>query len=226
MARGGARRSEKHKQKIIRILIVDDHEVVRIGLHALLSLVPGFQIVGEAETALQALALAKSQHPDVVLLDIRLPDRSGVETCRELLAMSSDIRTLFLTSYADDETVLAAVLSGAHGYVLKEIDTPSLVSAIRTVASGHSLLHPKVTKRTIGWLRSLGDPTGRPNTANLSQQERRVLTLLSKGNTNKEIAAALKLSDKTVKNYLANAFAKLQVSRRSQAAALFISRYE
>ncbi len=210
----------------IRILVVDDHEVVRIGLQSVLRLARGLEIVGEAASKADALAQVRSLTPDLVLMDIRLPDGSGVDACREIRAVSPQTRILFLTSYTDDETVLAAILSGAHGYILKEIDTKSLLQAIRTVAAGHSLLHPEVTKRTIQWLHLLADPHSERTAPALSDQERRVLVLLAEGKTNKEIAAALDLSDKTVKNYLANAYEKLQVSRRSEAAAVFSRKYK
>ncbi len=210
----------------IRILVVDDHEVVRIGLQSVLRLARGLEIVGEAATKADAVAQVRSLTPDLVLMDIRLPDGSGVDACREIRAVSPQTRILFLTSYTDDETVLAAILSGAHGYILKEIDTKSLLQAIRTVAAGHSLLHPEVTKRTIQWLHLLAGPHSERTAPALSDQERRVLVLLAEGKTNKEIAAALDLSDKTVKNYLANAYEKLQVSRRSEAAAVFSRKYK
>ncbi len=210
----------------VRILVVEDHEVVRIGLQSLLRLARGFEVVGEASTKADAISRVRALSPDLVLMDIRLPDGSGADACREIRAMSPQTRILFLTSYTDDDTVLAAILSGAHGYILKEIDAKSLLQAIRTVAAGHSLLHPEVTKRTIQWLRVLADPHRQPKAPRLSDQERRVLVLLAEGKTNKEIAAALELSDKTVKNYLAHAYEKLQVSRRSEAAAVFSRKYK
>lgn len=217
---------EKRVLDRVRILVVDDHEVVRIGLKAVLRLADGFEVVGEAASRADALAKARALTPDVVLLDIRLSDGSGVDACREIQGVSPRTRTVFLTSYADDETILAALLSGAQGYILKEIDTKGLLESIRTVAAGHSLLHPDVTKRTLRWLRVLADPSHPRTAPRLSEQERRVLALLAEGKTNKEIAAALDLSDKTVKNYLAKAYEKLQVSRRSEAAAVFSRKYD
>ena len=134
---------KKSAHDLIRILLVDDHEVVRIGLRSLLRLAHGFEVVGEASTKADALAKARVLAPDLVLMDIRLPDGSGVDACREIRAVSPQTRILFLTSYTDDQTVLAAILSGAHGYIIKEIETKSLLQAIRTVAAGHSLLHPE-----------------------------------------------------------------------------------
>lgn len=214
------------KTKPIRVLIVDDHEVVRVGLQTLLGLVPGIQVAGEARTMAEAVRETQRSRPDVVLMDIRLPDGSGIDACRDIQCACPDSRVLFLTSYADDDTVLAAILSGAHGYVLKEIGTNALIEAIQTVAGGHSLLHPDVTQQTMKWLRILADPSAKPKSQSLSDQERRVLALVSEGKTNKEIAATLNLSDKTVKNYLGNIYEKLQVTRRSQAAAVFSKQYD
>ncbi len=217
---------QKRAHDRIRIVVVDDHEVVRIGLQSVLRLVDGFEVVGEAANKADALAKIRALTPDLVLMDIRLPDGSGVDACREIRHVSPQTRVLFLTSYTDDDTVLDAIVAGAHGYVLKEIDTESLLQAIRTVAAGHSLLHPEVTKRAMQWLRLLAEPSHNPKAPTLSDQERRVLALLADGKTNKEIAAALELSDKTVKNYLSNAYEKLQVSRRSEAAAVFCRKYK
>ena len=158
----------------------------------------------------------------IVLLDIRLPDRSGVEVCRDIRAECPDTRVLFLTSYADDETILSAVVSGAQGYLLKDANTSVLIEALRTIATGQSLLDPKVTTQALSILRARysGDP--KTKTYSLSPQEERVLKLLAEGKTNKEIAAAMGLSDKTVKNYLANVYDKLHVSRRAQATAVYL----
>ncbi len=214
------------KAKQIRVLIVDDHEVVRVGLQTLLRLVPEMQVVGEAGTMSEAVSQARTLNPNVILMDIRLPDGSGVDACREIRTACPDTKVLFLTSYADEDTVLDAILSGAHGYVLKEIGANSLIEAIQTVAAGHSLLHPEVTEQTMKWLRILADPAAKSKSQPLSEQERRVLALVAEGKTNKEIAADLNLSDKTVKNYLANIYDKLQVSRRSEAAAVYSRKYE
>jgi DNA-binding NarL/FixJ family response regulator len=157
-------------------------------------------------------------------MDVRLPDGSGVDACREILASFPTTRVLILTSYADDDSVLAAVLAGAHGYVLKEIDSASLISAIRAVSEGRSILDPAVTDRALGWLRGLAAGKEMPGVEKLSTQEERVLALIAEGKTNKEIATVLELSDKTVKNYLTNIFQKLHITRRAQAAALFVKR--
>jgi DNA-binding NarL/FixJ family response regulator len=215
------------KNNTIKIFLVDDHEVVRVGLRAVLDRVSGMSVVGEAATQEDAVAGAKRLRPQVVLMDIRLANSdgsSGIEAAREILSCCPGSRVLFLTSYGDEETVQAAVLAGAHGYVLKDIAAESLIAAIRTVASGRSLLDPRVTRRTLDWLRTAAETGGRAKSQPLSPQEERLLPLVAEGKTNKEIAVALNLSDKTVKNYLANMFAKLQITRRAQAAAIFARR--
>jgi two-component system, NarL family, response regulator DevR len=208
----------------VRLLLVDDHEVVRVGLRTVLHNNQGITIVGEAGSKAQALKEAKRLRPDVILMDVRLPDGSGVAACREILSDHPDSRVIFLTSYTDDDSVLAAVLAGAYGYVLKEVDSPALIRAIRTVSTGRSILDPMVTQRALEWIKAVPTDDGAARTSALSPQEERVLALVAEGLTNKEIAASLKLSDKTVKNYLANMFQKLRISRRAQAAALFVKR--
>ncbi|HLZ35194.1 MAG TPA: response regulator transcription factor [Nitrospira sp.] len=209
----------------IRLLLVDDHEVVRIGLRTVLHHNQGITIVGEAGSKAQAVKEAKRLRPDVILMDVRLPDGSGVEACREILSDHPDSRVIFLTSYTDDDSVLAAVLAGAYGYVLKEIDSAALVRAIRTVSTGRSILDPMVAQRALEWIKAVHTADGPSHASALSPQEERVLALVAEGLTNKEIATSLKLSDKTVKNYLANMFQKLHISRRAQAAALFAKRH-
>jgi len=208
----------------VRLLLVDDHEVVRAGLRILLTQHDHVSIVGEVSTVAEAVSCAARLKPDVILMDVRLPDGSGVDACRDILTANPGIRVIFLTSYADDDSVLAAVLAGAHGYVLKEIDSAALLRAIHTVANGQSILDPQVTERALNWLRGIGRTPHLPGTDALSAQEERVLALVAEGHTNKEVAAALNLSDKTVKNYLANVFQKLRITRRAQAAAFFVKR--
>lgn len=208
----------------IRVLLVDDHEVIRVGLRTVLAQNQGITVVGEAGTMTDAILQTQKLKPDVVLMDVRLPDGSGVDACREILGALPDTRVIFLTSYADDDSVLAAVLAGAHGYVLKEIDSPGLLEAIRSVAKGQSILDSTVTERALRWLRGVHDLPAPPGTDQLSSQEERVVALVAEGKTNKEIAVALGLSDKTVKNYLANVFQKLRITRRAQAAAFFVKR--
>lgn len=212
------------KAQAIRVLLVDDHEVIRVGLRTVLSQTQGVTVVGEAGTIAEAIQQTQRLKPDVILMDVRLPDGSGVDACREILGALPGTRVIFLTSYADDDSVLAAVLAGAHGYVLKEIDSSALLEAIRTVANGQSILDSSVTERALRWLRGLHDLPATPGTDELSAQEERVVALVAEGKTNKEIAVALGLSDKTVKNYLANVFQKLRITRRAQAAAFFVKR--
>ena len=207
------------------LLIVDDHAVVRQGLRTLLELEPDFRIVGEADSAAEAVTKTETLHPHVVLLDVKLPDGSGVAACRQILAAAPNTRILMLTSFSDDAMVVDAVQSGAHGYALKDIRISELIQAIRTVARGQGYLDPRVAQQTLHWIRhrtraGSGEPHGR--LTRLSAQERAILPLLAEGKTNKEIAASLKLSDKTVKNYLANIFDKLQVHRRTEAVSWFI----
>lgn len=197
---------------MIRLLLVDDHEMVRAGLRTLLAREPDLEIVGEAASAAEAIAESARAAPDVVLMDMRLPDGSGVEACREILSRQPGVQVLFLTSYAEELARTSTVLAGAAGYLLKDIGYDSLVEAIRTAASGGV-----VTERPPGMVLA---EVLRKATA-LSNQERRVLALVVQGKTNKEIGADLGLSEKTVRNYLSNAFQKLGVSRRSQAAVLF-----
>lgn len=208
----------------ITILLVDDHEVVRIGLRALLDAVPGFRVVGEGATKREAVSAAARLKPTVTLLDIRLPDGSGIDAAREILSSCPNTNVAFLTSYADDDTVLTAVLSGAQGYILKDIGSESLINAVRTVANGKPLLDPRLTNQTRTWIKSLSGSDQMPSTPSLSPQEQRLLPLIAEGHTNKEIAEAMQLSEKTVKNYLANLFSKLHISRRSQAAAFYVRR--
>ena len=206
----------------VTLLIVDDHEVVRTGLRTLFGRSPGVEVIGEADSVASAVAEAARLKPAVVLMDLRLPDGSGVEACREILAARPDTRVLFLTSYGDEDAMLGAVLAGAHGYLLKEIGGDALVQAVKAVAAGQSILDPAATRVIKERLQSLSGPDlhGAMGEA-LSAQEQRVLEQVAQGKTNKEIAAALGLSDKTVKNYLSNIFDKLRISRRSHAAAIF-----
>jgi two-component system, NarL family, response regulator DevR len=212
------------KTQVIRVLLVDDHEVIRVGLRTVLGQTLGVTVVGEAGTMAEAILQTQRLKPDVILMDVRLPDGSGIDACREILGALPGIRVIFLTSYADDDSVLAAVLAGAHGYVLKEIDSSALLEAIRSVAKGQSILDSSVTERALRWLRGLHDLPAASGTDQLSSQEERVVALVAEGKTNKEIAVALGLSDKTVKNYLANVFQKLRITRRAQAAAFFVKR--
>lgn len=205
----------------IRVLLVDDSEVVRMGLRTLLGIEPTLQVVGEAVNVASGVEASRRLKPDVVLLDIRLPDGSGIDACRQILKATSDTRVLILTSVIEESTVDDAIRAGAHGYVLKEIDGRALITAIRDVAGGRSILDPAITARVLQLVKTGSTGSTRDALALLSPQERRVLALIAEGCTNKEVAARLGLSEKTVKNYLSTVFEKLHVSRRAEAAALF-----
>jgi two-component system, NarL family, response regulator DevR len=215
-----------NKSKPIRLVIVDDHEVVRIGLCAFLNLTPGITVVGQGTCMEEAKKLCYRLKPDLALLDIRLPDGSGVEAAREILGRCPNTRVLFLTSFADDHTVLEAILSGAHGYILKDIASRALVRAIRTVASGQALIDSRLTKHTLDWVKHVYTTPGQSKRPLLSPQEQRLLPLVAKGLTNKEIAQDLHLSQKTVKNYLASIYSKLNIGRRSQIAAFYAGSFK
>ena len=208
----------------IRLLLVDDHEVVRVGLRTVLHNNHGITVVGEAGSKAAAVRAVTQLNPDIVLLDARLPDGSGIEAAHEIHASHPKTRIIFLTSYADDDSALAAMLAGAQGYVLKTIDSGLLIQSIRDVFNGHSLFDPALAPRALNGTSARPPQTDQARTESLAPQEERVLALLAEGLTNKEIAARLRLSDKTVKHYLANMFRKLGISRRAQAAALFAKR--
>ncbi len=204
----------------IRLLLVDDHEVVRVGLKALLSRTKTIQVVGEAGTAAEAVAKASQLKPDVVMMDLRLPDSGGMKACRDIRSSRPDTRVLFLTSYADEAAITATLLGGAQGYLLKEIGGEALVRAITAVAEGQSVLEPSVTQPVLARMQA-GLTPGAPSQG-LSPQEQRVLALVAEGKTNKEVAAGLHLSEKTVRNYLSHIFEKLQITSRTQAAAFYL----
>jgi DNA-binding NarL/FixJ family response regulator len=201
----------------IRVFLVDDHEVVRRGVAALLQVEPDIEVIGEAAGAGQALARIPAARPDVAVLDVRLPDGSGIAVCREIRSAMPEIACLMLTSFSDEQALFDAVMAGASGYVLKQIHGIDLVSAVRTVASGQSLLDPRSTAQMLARLRerqSRKDPL-----AALTDQERQILELIGEGLTNRQIGERLHLAEKTVKNYVSNLFAKLDMQRRAQAAA-------
>ena len=208
----------------VTILIVDDHEVVRMGLRTLLERRPGFLVVGEAGTVAESIAAARQSQPDVVVMDIRLPDGSGVEACREIRDERPDTRVIMLTSYADEEALYGSIMAGASGYLLKQTRGQSLAEAIDRVARGESLLDPAVTDKVLERMRQLARGES-DELAALSPQERKIVALIAEGKTNKEIAQSVFLSDKTVKNYVSSILSKLNLRRRSEAAA-FIARRE
>jgi two-component system, NarL family, response regulator DevR len=202
-----------------RILLVDDHEVVRLGLKALLEHHAQFEVVGEAATAKEALEQVARLHPDIVLMDIRLPGTSGIEACEEVVKQFPETRVVMLTSYAEDEMLFSAIRAGASGYILKQIGGEDLVRALESVGRGEALLDPAVTQRVFQEVRRAVKEEEASAFSNLSQQERHVLLLVSEGKTNREIAKALFLGEGTVRNYVSSILSKLGVSNRAEAAA-------
>lgn len=202
-----------------RIVLVDDHEVVRLGLKALLEHHPNFEVVGEAGTAKEALDQVAQLRPNVVLMDIRLPGTSGIEACEEITQNYPETRVIMLTSYAEDEMLFSAIRAGASGYVLKQIGAEDLIRAIEAVGRGEALLDPAVTQRVFQEVRRAVKEEEASAFANLSQQEKHVLLLVSEGKTNREIAKSLFLGEGTVRNYVSSILSKLGVSNRAEAAA-------
>jgi two-component system, NarL family, response regulator DevR len=213
-------------QPPIRVLLVDDSELVRRGIKTVLSSQnhPPMRVVGEAGSVADAVTEFRRLRPQIVLLDIRLPDGSGFEACKKILAEAPETRVVILTSHSNDSFVYEAVTSGAHGYLMKEIDPAGLVQALVDVASGRSILDPDATSRVLRLLRTGGGFDSNAELSSLSPQERRVLALVADGLTNKQVGEQLNLSENTVKNYLVNVFEKLQVKRRAQAAAIYVQR--
>lgn len=205
----------------IRVFLLDDHEVVRRGVHDLLNDEPDITVVGEAATVEQALVRVPALRPDVAVLDVRLPDGDGVTVCRELRSRMPDLACLMLTSFDDEEALLDSIMAGASGYVLKQIRGSDLVSAVRTVAAGQSLLDPSATTRLMARLR--GEQTREPEPdglPGLTAREREILALIGEGLTNRQIGRRLYLAEKTVKNHISRLLAKLGVERRIQAAVI------
>ncbi|MFJ1705354.1 response regulator [Kitasatospora sp. NPDC088346] len=208
----------------IRVFLLDDHEVVRRGVHDLLSMEGDIEVVGEAGTAAEALARIPAVQPDVAVLDVRLPDGNGVEVCREVRSLDPAIKCLMLTSFSDDEALFDAIMAGASGYVLKAIRGTDLLSAVRDVAAGKSLLDPVATGRVLERLRE-GGAKEDERLAQLTKQERRILDLIGEGMTNRQIGNELHLAEKTVKNYVSSLLAKMGMERRTQAAA-YVARHQ
>lgn len=209
------------EERPVRVLLLDDHEVVRRGVHDLLDAEADIEVVGDAATAAQALARGPALRPDVAVLDVRLPDGDGVTVCRELRDRMPELACLMLTSFDDDDALLDAVMAGAAGYVLKQIKGSDLVSAVRTVAGGQSMLDPATTARLMGSLRGGGPAREEdPVLSGLTEREREILALIGEGMTNRRIGTQLHLSEKTVKNHISRLLAKLGVERRVQAAVL------
>ncbi len=204
----------------VRIAIVDDHEMVRVGLRAMIGHFPNFEVVGEAGNVAEAIEVAIRTLPDVVLLDVRLGEESGFTACREIQKLDRDVRVVVLTSYSDENAIFDAMAAGADAYLLKEIDGEALMRAIVDVVNGKAVLDPAVI-RVLSRKNQPGELPDRAKLDKLSPRERDILRLVAEGKTNKEIAAVLGLSDKTVKNYFSNILEKLGLSRRSHAAAFF-----
>ena len=216
--------TDAHPGQILTLLIVDDHEVVRQGLVSLLDRRQGFRVVAQAGTVAEAIEQARRFEPNIVILDVRLPDGSGVEACREIRSELPATRVIMLTSYPDEEAVLSAIVAGASGYLLKQIRARDLVAAIETVGRGESLLDPAVTEKVLERVRRIASGTYTSEFAQLTGQERKILLLVAEGKTNKEIASEIFLSDKTVKNYVSSILSKLNLERRAQAAA-FVAKH-
>lgn len=208
----------------LRVMVVDDHEVVRQGLRALLNRRPGWSVVAEAATLAEAVQLALQEKPDVVVMDLRLPDGSGVEACREIRSELPETRVLMLTSFADEEAITSSVLAGASAYLLKQTHGDELVAAVEAVARGETMLDPKVTTKVLDQLRGIAGAENNNKEAQLTETEHKILLLIAEGKTNREIAAELYFSDKTVKNYVSNILSKLNMHRRSEAAAYIARR--
>lgn len=202
-----------------RILLADDHKVVLLGLQALLDTVPHFSVVGEARSVAEVIDQTRRCRPDVVIMDVRLPDGSGIEACRNIRSLWPTTRVIMLTSYPDEDAVIASIMAGAAGYLLKQADPERLIEAVDIVARGGLLLDPSVTETVLSWMRRLGAPGGGSSLLTLSEQERRILPLIAEGKTNREIAETLFLSEHTIKTHVSNILRKLQVSRRAEAAA-------
>jgi len=216
--------SASDPQRPLRLLVVDDHEVVRQGLVSLLDRREGFEVVAQAGSVAESIDAAARFEPDLVIMDVRLPDGSGIEACREIRTARPETRVIMLTSYPDEEAVLSAIIAGASGYLLKQVRGRDLVSALEAVGRGESLLDPAVTEKVLERVRRIATGTVSDELADLTSQERKILLLVAEGMTNKEIASEIFLSDKTVKNYVSSILTKLNLQRRAQAAA-FVAKH-
>jgi two-component system, NarL family, response regulator DevR len=206
------------RDPVIRVFLLDDHEIVRRGVADVLETDPGIRVVGEGKNAAEALARVPALRPDVAVLDVRLPDGDGVSVCRQLRSSMPDLKVIMLTSYSDDEALFEAIMAGASGYLLKQILGQDLVAGVRTVARGGSLLDPTAAAAVMERMRRAAEPAG--PVARLSEQERTVLELIGEGLTNRQIGERMFLAEKTVKNYVSHLLAKLGLERRTQAAIL------
>ncbi len=202
----------------IRVMLVDDHEIVRQGLAALLGATDDLEVVVEAATAAEAIARARVFEPDVVVMDVRLPDGNGVDACREIRSHRSETRVLMLTSFSDDQALFDSIMAGAAGYVLKQVRGQALTDSIRRVGRGESILDPSVTQRVLDRIRN-PDADKDELLARLTPTEERILDMIADGRTNREIAERIHLAEKTIKNYVSGILSKLEVTRRVEAAA-------
>src|SRR5581483_8689283 len=208
---------------LITIIVVDDHWLVRLGLNNLFGRLRHFALVAEASTVEEAITAARTHSPDVVIMDVRLPDGSGIEACRQIRSDNAATRVIMLTSFPDEEAVIAAILAGASGYLLKQSEPERLIAAVETAAAGGSLLDPAVSDTVLHWMR--GAASAVQSGDRLSEQERKILPLIAEGKTNRQIASELYLSEHTVKTYVSSLLKKLQVARRAEAAA-YIARQQ
>lgn len=218
-----AEAADGHVQPVLRLLVVDDHEIVREGLVSLLERRRQFQVVAQAGTVAEALSETRRHVPDLVLMDIRLPDGSGIEACRDIRAEFPTMPVVFLTSSPEEADVLSAIVAGATGYVLKGSRASQLVRALVAAGRGESLLDPSVTGSVLERVRRIAAGTDGDKATQLTAQERRILALVAEGLTNKQIGLAVFLSDKTVKNYVSSILSKLHLARRTQAASFVVS---
>ena len=212
-------------EPLVKLLLVDEQTVVRLGLAALFGAVPHFSVIAEAGTAAGAIVEARRCRPDVVIMGVRLPDGSGIEACRQIRAERPETRVVMLASSADEHAVVASIMAGAAGYLLKQSEPQQLIEAVEAAARGGSLLDPAITRTVLEWTQRLGTTGLGDPLAGLSEQERKILPLIAEGKTNREIAVVLFLSERTVKTYVSNILHKLHLSRRAEAAA-FIARHQ
>ena len=210
-------------QARVRLLVVDDHEVVRVGLRTLFQSVHDFEIVGEAATVAEAISNARRCRPDVIILDVRLPDGSGIDACRAIVADDPSARVIILTSYEEESVVVGAIMANAAGYLIKHAEPERLIEAVRRVARGESILDPAVTATVFGWMQHAAEAPAPDALSSLCQQERKILPLIAEGKTNREIAAALYLSQNTIRVYISHIYHKLGFAHRAEAASFFAS---
>ena len=204
---------------MLKIMLVDDHEVVRLGIKALLSNFPEYEVVTEASNSQEAISRAKEYKPDAIIMDIRLPGKNGIEATKEIIADNPDTKIIMLTSFAEDDLLFDAINAGAYGYILKQIGSDDLLNALAAIGRGEALLDPALTQKVFKRVREASRKATDEAFATLSDQELRILSLISEGKTNRQIASEIFLSEKTVRNYVSSILSKLNLSTRSEAAA-------